>query len=317
MKQPLPSLSGLYALEAAARHKSFAKAAAELNVTPAAISQRIRQMEESLGVRLFSRTTRAILLSERLQAALPFLQDGFGSLERAARELRRDSGHDMITVSVNPSFGSCWLLPRLERFRAAHPEITVHVDARIEHCDFERDGVDIAVRQGRGDYPGLESELLISDVAFAVCSPRLLKGRKALRSPQALAKETLLHIDWLAEADAGPAWSQWVERHGVAGLDVTGGLRFNMEEMAIRAALAGMGFALATHTFVADDLAAGRLVRALPERYDMPTVFQHYLVYPALDTRHRQSKTALFREWLRAEAVAMGELDGGPRGNRA
>ncbi len=316
MKRNLPSLTGLRAFEAAARHMSFARAARELNVTPAAISQQIRQLEVGLGVKLFIRTTRSLKLSEQGQAASPFLRDGFDSLEKAARELSREDVDNTITVSVNPSFGSCWLLPRLENFRSAHPQFSIRVDARYDQCDFEKDGVDIAIREGRGTYPGLKSELLISDFVLVVCSHRLLNGKKYLKAPKELARKTLLHVDWLMEAESAPSWSRWVKFHSIDGLDVSGGLRFSLEEMAIRAAIAGMGFALVTHTFVFDDLAADRLVRALPSNYDMATEFNHYLVHPPLQENNRSKKTVLFRNWLLEEAALISPQAGGVGGKR-
>lgn len=297
MKPYLPALSGLRAFEAAARHLSFTKAAAELNVTPAAISQLIRQLEDQVGNKLFSRTTRSLELTERGRAALPHLRDAFDKLHAGARELRGELGRDMITVSVNPSFGSSWLLPRLVDFHAAHPGISVRVDARDELADFQRDDVDIAIRQGRGNYKGLTSELLISDVALLVCSPTLLAGGKALKAPQNLAGKTLLHVDWQIEAEAAPTWERWAGYHGVEGLDLSGGLRFSLEDMAVRAAISGMGVALVTRAYVSDDLAAGRLVRALPSKFDMPSVFHHFVVYPPL-TKDKRKKVVLFRDWL-------------------
>ena len=300
MKKPLPALSGLRAFEAAARHLSFTKAAAELNVTPAAISQLIRQLEEQVGSTLFARTTRALDLTEPARAALPYLREAFDQLYAGARELRGDSGRNMITVSVTPSFGSCWLLSRLKKFHTAHPGVAVRIDAREELVDFQRDDVDIAIRQGRGTYKGLKSDLLISDVALVVCAPQFLPDGKSFKTPQSLAGKTLLHVDWQIAGDAAPSWSRWARYHKAEGLDLSGGLRFGMEDMAVRAALAGMGVALVTKAFISDDLSAGRLVRALPRRYDMPTVFHHFLVYPQINEKRR--KVSLFRDWLLQQA---------------
>ncbi len=308
MNRKLPSLRGLRAFEAAARHQSFAKAAGELGVTPAAISQQIRQLEDALGVALFSRTTRSLALTERGRAAVPFLKDGFDSLEAAARELSRDSERNTLTVSVTPSFGSCWLLPRLHRFRQKHPDITVHLDATGDLANFEGDGVDIALRQGRGSYKGLKSELLIADFALVVCNPRLLGGTGALPSPAELAGKTLLHVEWQMEAAAAPTWRRWSEYHEVEGLDTSEGMRFTMEEFAVRAAIAGLGFALVTRAFVSDDLASGQLVRALPQAFDMPTKFHHYVVFPPMTDREA-GKVVKFRDWLFEESASFQESE--------
>lgn len=297
MKSYLPALGALRAFEAAARHLSFTKAAHELNVTPAAVSQLIRQLEAQVGNKLFIRTTRSLELTERGRAAWPHLRDAFDRLHVGARELRSVPGPDMITVSVTPSFGSCWLMPRLPDFNAKYPGISVRLDARDEHCDFRRDDVDIAIRQGRGNYKGLTSELLMSDVALVVCSPNLLDGRIALTPQKLLKHKTLLHVDWQVATDAAPTWARWVDHHKVDGVKLTGGLRFSIEDLAVRAAISGMGVALVTKAFVADDLASGRLVRALPEKYDMPTAFHHYLVYPTPPSEKRK-RLRIFRDWL-------------------
>lgn len=306
MDRKLPSLKGLRAFEAAARHQSFAKAAGELGVTPAAISQQIRQLEDVLGIALFSRTTRSLALTERARAAVPFLKDGFDGLEAAARELRKDSGKNTVTVSVTSSFGSCWLLPRLESFRRAHPDITVHLDARSGLSDFASDGVDLAIRQGRGSYQGLKSERLISDVALVVCNPALLDGKNVLGSPLEMAGKPLLHVEWQMESAAAPTWLRWIGHHAIDGLDTSPGMRFSMEEFAVRAAIAGMGFALVTKAFVSDDLANGQLARALPRKFDMPTEFHHYVVYPP-QPGGQPGKVMKFRDWLFEEVASSSE----------
>lgn len=302
MRPYLPTLGALRAFEAAARHLSFTKAAQELNVTPAAISQLVRQLEEQVGNKLFIRTTRSLELTERGRAAWPHLRDAFDRLHAGARELRNAPGPDMITVSVTPSFGSCWLMPRLMDFHALYPGISVRLDARDELCDFKRDDVDIAIRQGRGHYKGLTSELLMSDVALVVCSPALLDGRSSQAPQRLLKQKTLLHVDWQIAADAAPTWARWAEYHGVEDVKLSGGLRFSIEDLAVRAAISGLGIALVTKAFVADDLAARRLVRALPEKYDMPAAFHHYLVHPTPPPEKRK-RLRLFRDWILRQAA--------------
>lgn len=301
MRPSLPPLTALRAFEAAARHLSFTKAAAELGVTPAAVSQLVRQLEDHLGCKLFARSTRSIRLTERGRAAWPHFRDGFDAIHAGTRTLLDSGERNTITVSVGPSFGSCWLLPRLHAFRAAYPRISVRLDAREGLADFTRDDVDIAIRNGAGHYKGLESELLLKDVAFVVCAPALLDGGKPFRHPSALKDKTLIHVDWQVSQDAAPSWARWTAHHRVRGLDVTGGLRFSLEEMAVRAAIAGMGYAMLTEAFVADELAAGRLRRALPQSFDMPTAFQHFLVYPKSHTEKYRT-VALFRAWLLEQA---------------
>ena len=303
MKERLPSLRGLQAFESAARHMSFARAAEELNVSPAAISQQIKLLEVDLGVKLFARTTRNLTLTDRAQDALPTIIDAFERLKKANAVLRKEDNKNIITVSVLPSFGSRWLLPRLEKFLEKHPDITVHVDSRNELANFTTDGVDIAVRQGEGDYPGLKSELLISDYALVVCNRQLLHLNKSFSSPSGLTGRDLLHVKWRLEDSNAPSWEAWAKYHSVEGLDTTSGTRFSMDDMSVRAAIGGLGFALETYAFVADDLKAGQLVRALPEKYDMPTLLHHYVVYPPFKGK-LNNKIKLFRDWLIAEATS-------------
>ncbi len=304
MRGRLP-LNSLRAFEAAARHTNFADAADELGVTPAAVSQHIQKLEAIIGTSLFARTTRSVVLTNRARQILPLVSEGFESLDLAMKELMTTRQRNVVTISATPSFASCWLLPRLEKFRQAHPVITVHVDARSDHVDFQRDSVDLAVRQGTGKYVGLKSELLIPDRALVVCHPRLMEDDSAPLKPEDLGRHTLLHVDWKMKARAAPTWQRWGEFHRNQGLNFEGGMRFSMEEHAVKAAVAGMGFALATQAFIADDLAAGRLVRALPENYDMPTVFHHYLVSPKAEDERRSVRK--IRDWLRREAAMFNE----------
>ena len=300
MKSPLPSLNGLRAFEAAARHLSFAKAAEELNVTPAAISQQVRHLEDQLGIELFWRTTRSLRLTDHAKSVKPLLRDAFDLLHQVAEELQnRDQDIRTITVSVTPSFGSRWLLPRLEKFQADNPEYTVRLDATYDFADFRRHRVDVAIRHGFGEYEGLTSELLVRDAAFVVCAPQLAKSLGPFSSPRDLASKNLLHVDWQTQGEFAPSWSRWVAYHGTEDFEFSYGPRFSMEDMAVRAAIAGMGLALVTRSSVEDDLIAGRLVRALPSDYDMPTDYHHFIVYPPLRSG-KPKKVAIFRDWLLA-----------------
>ena len=310
MRSLLP-LNSLRAFEAAARHTNFADAADELGVTPAAVSQHIQKLEAIIGASLFARTTRSVVLTDRARQILPLVSEGFESLDLAMKELMTTRQKNVVTISATPSFASCWLLPRLEQFRQAHPDITVHVDARSDHVDFQRDGVDLSVRQGTGKYAGLTSELLIPDRAFVVCHPRLLESGSQPLEPEDLNRHTLLHVDWKMQARAAPTWQRWAELHSIEGLNFEGGMRFSMEEHAVKAAVAGMGFALATQAFISDDLQARRLVRALPGTYDMPTVFHHYLVSPKSEGERRSVRK--IRDWLRSEAALFNDASSDER----
>jgi LysR family glycine cleavage system transcriptional activator len=231
MARNLPPLNSLRAFEAAARHLSFTKAAEELHVTPAAISHQIKALEEQLGVPLFRRLTRALRLTEAGQAALPPMRDGFDRLADAVDLLRAHEESGAITVSLDPSFAAKWLVPRLDRFRAAHPDLDLRLDATDKLADFQRDNVDLAIRYGGGNYPGLEVERLLSEEIFPVCSPKLLEGSAPLAQPGDLRHHTLIHLEWDSEDVTAPTWRMWLLAAGIHDIDFTRGPVFSMTSL--------------------------------------------------------------------------------------
>jgi len=280
MGRRLPSLNALRAFEAAARHLSFTKAAEELAVTPAAVSHQIKTLEEALGVVLFRRLTRAVVLSEAAQAALPALRDGFDKLAEASEHLRGAGGEGVLTLSVPPSFGAKWLVPRLDGFRRVHPALDVRISAIDRLVDFRREGVDAAVRYGTGHYPGLRVDLLFGEVAFPVCSPDLLQGSPPLRVPADLHHHTLLHVDWKMDNETAPNWRMWLLAARADEVDPSRGPRFNLESMALQAAIEGQGVTLGIAALVAGDLGAGRLVKPFDLGVSGRTSFSYYFVCP-------------------------------------
>ena len=309
MTRRLPPLNGLRAFEAAARHLSFKKASDELHVTPAAVSQQVRALEEHVGTPLFRRLTRALKLTEAGEAALPPLRDGFDRLVEGVEAMRAGSRAGILTVSVAPSFGAKWLVPRLDSFRAVHPEYDVRLDASHELASFAGDGIDVALRYGRGTYRGLHAECLMSEVAFPVCSPRLLEQGAPLRRPDDLRHHTLLHVEWkMADREEASAnWRMWLKAAGVEGVDPERGPQFTVENMAVEAAAAGQGVALASGAVVESDLRSGRLVRPFPPSVRDATTFCYYLV--CLEAKRRAPKVAAFREWVFAEVARDREED--------
>src|SRR5215475_2878240 len=193
MTARLPSLNGLRAFEAAARHLSFTQAAAELNVTQTAISHQIRRLEEDLGLRLFIRKNRALALTAKAKDYLPGVRAAFNDLRLATDRLMRKDNDNVLTISTLASLAAKWLLPRLTPFQEAHPGIDVRITTSTSLVDFQRDNVDAAIRYGRGKWPGVRADWLMADELFPVCSPSLLRGEKPLRCPEDLAHHTLLH----------------------------------------------------------------------------------------------------------------------------
>jgi len=302
MARRLPPLNGLRAFEAAARYLSFTKAAEELSVTPAAVSQQVKALEEYFGVQLFKRLTRALMLTEAGQLVLPVLQEGFDKLAEADRILRNREDDRILTVSVAPSFGAKWLVPRLESFRRACPDYDIRIDATDARADFKRDNVDVALRYGLGEYPGLVSECLLTEVGVPVCSPALQDGEPPLRTPEDLRRHTLLHIQWKMENDAAPNWRMWLRAAGLHDIEADRGPQFSLESMAIQAAVEGQGVALISTALVDDDIKAGRLVRPFPEEINQKTKFCYFLVYPKAYLE--KPKVAAFREWVQNEITA-------------
>jgi LysR family transcriptional regulator, glycine cleavage system transcriptional activator len=289
----LPPLAALRAFEAAARHLSFTRAADELHVTQTAISHQIRGLEERLGVRLFRRLPRGLVLTDEAQRYLPAVRDAFARLEAATAELlaRRTGG--TLTATVLPSFAAKWLVPRLGRFRAANPDIDLRISTSQHLVDFAREDVDIGIRMGRGHYPGLRVDRLFGETLVPVCSPALLEGEHPLRRPQDLAHHVLLHDD--DETD----WRLWLELAGIKGVDVSHGLTFTDAAMVVQAAAEGQGVALARTALAAWDIAAGRLVR--PFDVSMPHDLAYYLVCP--EASAERPRIAAVRVWLLAEAA--------------
>ena len=288
----LPPMNTLRAFEAAARHLSFTQAAAELHVTQAAVSHQIKALEEALGVKLFRRLNRAIRLTEEGQDFVTEIRKALNHLAVAVEKLTSPEAGGPLTVSVLPSFASKWLVPRLGRFRQRHPEIDVRISPSNHLVDFRAGDVDVAIRYGRGDYPGLHSAWLMSEDIFPVCDPALLDGPHPLRKPGDLRHHTLVHDDAYVD------WAMWLKAVGIDDLDPRPGPYFTDSAMVVQAAVEGQGVALARGALAADDLAAGRLVK--PFDIALPTDYAYYVVCPAPSAD--RPKIAAFRDWLLDEA---------------
>lgn len=299
MTTRLPPLNALRAFEASARLRSFSQAADELNVTPAAISHQIKGLEEFLGAKLFHRANRTLMLTQEGQTLLPGIRRGFSAFREAMEAFGLYDETGLLNVAVTPSFAAKWLVPRLETFNRAYPEIDIRMTTSMGLIDYERDGIEIGVRYGSGDYPGLVVEPLLSHDVLPVCSPRLLQGDRKLSRPEDLANFTLLHDDGHLHVEMFPDWPMWLRAAGVTNVDVSHGLRFDNAISAQNAAIEGLGVALGRTTLISDDLAAGRLV--CPFDFSLHSDFAYWIVYPEI--RIKRPKVAAFRNWLKAEAL--------------
>ncbi len=287
----LPSLNGLRAFEAAARHLSFTQAASELNVTQTAISHQIKRLEEELGVRLFVRQNRSLKLTPQAQEYLPGIRAAFNDLRLATDRLLRKDDDRVLTVSTIASLAAKWLLPRLSSFQEANPGIDVRITTSTSLVDFQRDNVDAAIRYGRGQWQGVRADWLMADELFPVCSPALLEGSKPLKCPEDLNDHVLLHTGSGYDDD----WRLWLTASGLpANLSKQPGLSFDLIFMTVQAAIDGMGVAMGRTAYVEQDIAKGRLV--VPFNMTFPVDAGFYLVSPA--GRADPPKLAAFRQWL-------------------
>ena len=293
MSRRLPSLNALRAFEAAARQASFARAAEELHVTPAAVSQLVKQLEDYLGVTLFRRG-KQLTLSKSAFATLPILSEAFDQLERVVARLRSSDERGPLVVSTPPAFAARWLVPRLDYFQERHPEIELRLLATRRLVDFARDEVDLAIRFGSGDYPGLQVERLKDETIIPVAAPGLAAD---IRCAGDLARKPLLHDEWHTSHQVFPDWETWLASQGVrpdAPLRIR---HFGDATLTLQAAVAGLGVALAWHSLVADDLSRGTLVRLLD--LSIASDLAYHLVIPP--NRAKLAKVTAFREWLLAE----------------
>lgn len=302
MLRHIPGLQSLKAFEASARHLNFTRAAAELNVTPAAVSHQIKELEDAVGVSLFQRTSRHMQLTRQGQILKPAIADALEGLTRALQKLRQVENPTQVRVTASPSIAAKWLVPRIDRFLESVPGADVRIDVSSEPLDFDREDIDVAIRFGEGIYPGLVVEKLFHDTLFPVCSPELLKGAKPMKEPRDLLQFTLIHLDWEAQGAVWPNWRMWMLAAGVKDFNDTRGLHFSQTSLAVQAAVDGHGVALGDSTLVADDLASGRLVKPFELSLRSPAQFAYHLI-TRRETAERPM-TKAFRNWIIAEAAA-------------
>ncbi|WP_085726679.1 transcriptional regulator GcvA [Pseudomonas sp. R37(2017)] len=297
MKTPI-HLNALRAFEASARHQSFSAAASELNVTPAAVGQLVRSLEDWLGTPLFHRAATGrsrLVATEAAELALPDIRAGFDRLTLGMERLKEGSSGGVLTVTVSPAFAAKWLLPRIESFHAAWPDMDVRLDTNLRAVDFVAQRIDIGVRYGTGSWPGLVAEKLMDEEVYPVCSPSLLLDASRLRTPNDLARETLIHDLSMDSHTDFPTWAAWVRNTSITGVLTTRGMKINNSAAVLQAAIDGQGVALARSVMARDDVAAGRLVRLFPQ-ITFESALAYYVVYrPGCASLPRLKA---FRDWL-------------------
>ncbi|MFM0705058.1 LysR substrate-binding domain-containing protein [Paraburkholderia sediminicola] len=306
----LPSLNALAYFEVAARTRSFAAAAKELHVTPAAISHQIKALEGHLGVELFVRHHRKVNPTPAAQTALPRLQDGFAALADAVEQIRAHSEAKwIITVCAEPLFATKWLVPRLHRFYARYPEAEIRLQASLKSVDtirggpageatFRQAGIDLAVRFGYGEYADLDARQLLGVALVPVCAPDI-GGAFPLPSPRAILKQPLLGDSTSYRSPERFGWPEWFRCTGIQPSEALREQRFGNGLLALEAAVTGQGILLASRHIVQAELNTGKLIIALDR--ELPCPFAYYVVCPRPATE--RPIVHAFREWLFEEAT--------------
>ncbi|MBS0356829.1 MAG: transcriptional regulator GcvA [Proteobacteria bacterium] len=309
MSYRLPPLSALRAFESAARHLSFKRAAAELFVTPAAVSQQIKTLEAYLDTPLFRRRPRALELTNAGIAMLPKVSEGLANLV-AAVETTRHGGPRALTVHVPPFFALRWLVPRLPRFAVLHPDIELRLtssEASIDGvgepvevlADLHGDVTDVMVRFGAGRYTGSQCDLILAPDYMLVCSPELIARSGLLLTPADVCRQVLIHDESLPDEGGRPNWADWFRLAGLPGADVSRGPRFSSTALVLEAVLGGQGVALILRPLIEAEVAAGRLI--LPFDVSMPSRYAYHLVIS--DSVRERPEVGAFREWMLTEVV--------------
>jgi LysR family glycine cleavage system transcriptional activator len=263
-------------------------------VTQGAVSQQVKALEDELGMRLFLRDRHRLKLTEPGRRYLEVVREAFDRLASGTQRLLQRQSSGVLNITTSPNFAAKWLVHRLGRFSEAHPGIELRISASLQHVDFAQEDVDLAIRHGQGQWPGMHAARLYEEEVFPVCSPKLLRGARALRAPADLAHHPLLHAgDW-------SAWQEWLGACKVPSISAERGIVFNQASMAIDAAIEGQGVAMARTALAAWDLLGGRLVR--PFRQACKATFAMWIVCPRATSE--LPKIATFREWLLKEAEA-------------
>jgi len=288
MEHQLPPLNALRAFEATARHLSVKNAADELCVTPGAVSQLVKTLELHLGVQLFRRVNRGVFLTDAGQAYLPPVRNAFRQISDATQKVAVPAETGLLTVSATPFFASAWLVPRLKSFQDAHPDIDLQVLTSNALADFSRDGVDVAIRHGMGQYPGLASQRVLTVEMVPVAAPALVVEYGKPKKPADL-------LQWPRVNDADrKGWRLWFEAQGIEDAGPARGPSFDDAGLLLQAVLAGQGAALLPAAMMAPEIAQGRLVQL--SKVTWLEDFAYYLVCP--EGSRDRPKVAAFRDWL-------------------
>ena len=294
MNERLPSLNALRAFDAAARHMSFQAAAKELHVTPAALSYQIRQLEEGLDLKLFTRLNRAVELTQEGELIRPYIREGFAQFSEAVQKLNQKRTSNVLNISAGPALTSKILAPRLYDFILKFPEIDARISATLSLVDLQHQEFDIAIRFGKGDYPGCTSVKLFDEYVMPLCRPKFLEGPNAIKEPKDLANCTLIYDDTHKDNPEIANWNTWLTAAGEKDLESQSSLHFNSADHALDAAAAGAGIVLGRELLAKGDIQAKRLVA--PFDLKLKADFSFYAVF--LENRADEPNIKRFCDWL-------------------
>lgn len=289
-------LNALRAFECAGRLSSFSKAAKELNVTHSTISHHISGLEQALGVELFLRQNRRVVLTPAGEKLHPVLETSFDEISAAITAVRKNDASAPLKVTVTPSFANKWLIPRLSDFRTSHPDIEVQLQTSLSLSEFNHHGLSVGVRAGKGEWPNLKSELLMPLHMTPLCSPKILEGRDIPRTLDVLRDFTLIHADVSPDTGIDSEWGAWLGAVGADDMDFKRGLSFHDPGLALQAAIDGLGIAMGYVELAEIDIAQGRLVRLFEDEFKHP--WSYYIVVPKNQVEEPQ--TLVFCDWLRS-----------------
>ena len=296
----IPSFKALRALDAVVRHQSISKAADELHVSPAAISQQLKTLEKDFDTKLIERKEGKFTVSKFVEAGLPDIREGFESITNGVKKMREQHASRPLTVTVEPSFAATWLLRRLPGFSATHPDINIRLDPSMEVTDLRHhNDIDMGIRYGNGEYPGHRVDKIIEETVSPVCSPELMTGDHPLNSPDELRWHTLLHDDFCSADKSIPSWEMWLESAGCR-FEPRAHQHLPLSSMTAEAAALGQGVALMSSVISSEYLSNGRLIRPFDDSLTTLVDFSYYLV--CLEGIADRPDVKAFRDWIIKEA---------------
>jgi LysR family transcriptional regulator, glycine cleavage system transcriptional activator len=302
MKAPISGTRSLRVFEAAGRHLSFTRAAAELNVTPAAVSHQIKEFETQMGMALFARANRALTLTTGGTIFYEATVEALAALANGVARAQRAVGRRQLRITATSSIAAKWLIPRLHQFARLEPESDIRVEVSCEMRELETNDADVDIRFGNGLYPGVRVDRLFEHQIFPVCSPAFLRSNPELQSPSDLLRLPLIHQTWIGQGVTWPDWRTWMQAAGIDHFEAKPGLFFEATSYAIQAAIEGKGIALGDYSLVADDLTAGLLVQPFALAINGPPDFAYFMCSPP--NPPARSLVPAFREWILREARA-------------